>query len=155
MQKFHLTQSGLDKFQAELSELKQRRPQIAEAIAAAREQGDLSENSGYQTAKEEQDVLESRIREIENMLKNVNLIGGSRRQAVAAVDLGSTVHLQDLDNSAELVFAIVGTMEADPSENKISDESMVGQNLLGKTIGEEVILPRPDGASTCKIIAIN
>ena len=154
MQKFHLTRAGLDKFKRELKELKHRRPGIAETIASAREQGDLSENASYQSAKEEQDVLEGRIEEIENILKNVTLIDTGHRRSSTAVGLGSTVHLQDLSSKDELVFSIVGTMEADPSERKISDESIVGRRLIGKQIGAEVCLPAAGGESTYRITAI-
>ncbi len=154
MQKFYLTKSGLDKFEQELEQLKQKRPQIAEAIASAREQGDLSENSEYQTAKEEQEILESRIEELENILKNSSLIDESRPHSNTTISLGSIVYLQEPRKSSTLIFSIVGTMEADPSENKISDESPIGQAMIGKKVGEEVTLPRLDGEVVCKIMAI-
>ena len=154
MQKFYLTKTGLDKFTQELERLKSRRPQVAEAIASAREQGDLSENSEYQTAKEEQGILENRIEELENILKHSCLIDASRSHSTMTVGLGSTVHLKSSQNPDALVFNIVGTMEADPFENKISDESPIGKVLIGKKIGEEVALPRPDGKIVCRITAI-
>ena len=154
MQKFHLTRAGLDKFKRELEELKRQRPEIAETIASAREQGDLSENASYQSAKEEQDLLETRIDEIGNILKNVTLINTGQRRSSTMVGLGSTVHLQDLTTNDEVIFSIVGTMEADPSEHKISDESLVGRSLIGKQVGAEVCLPAIAGESTYKITAI-
>ena len=154
MPKFHLTRAGLEKFKRELEELKRKRPGMAEAIASAREQGDLSENASYQSAKEEQELLENRIEEIENVLKNASLIDNSGRRSSNIVGLGSTVHLQALEGTAQLVFTIVGTMEADPLENKISDESLVGRQLIGKEIGIEVLLPAPDGETAYKISAI-
>ena len=154
MQKFYLTKPGLDKFTKELEQLKSRRPQVAESIASAREQGDLSENSEYQSAKEEQGILENRIEELENILKNSCLIDESQPHSTMIVGLGSTVYLKNLQNSAALVFNIVGTMEADPFENKISDESPIGKVLIGKKIGEEVALPKSDGKIICRIVAI-
>ena len=155
MKQFHLTESGLAKFQAELETLKSKRVGIAQAIASAREQGDLSENAEYQTAKEEQELLENRIEEISLILKNASLIGKSTEKVAGIVSLGSTVKLQSLEDSLAMTYVIVGTMEADPSENRISDESPVGQKLLGKGLGEEIVLPRPDGLVACKIVAIN
>ena len=152
MQKFYLTKAGLEKFKGELEGLKKRRPEVAEAIASAREQGDLSENSEYQTAKEEQEVLESRIEELEGILKNVSLISG---RGGAAVRLGSTVRLKKTAGGGELVFKLVGTMEADPFENVISDESPIGQALLGKKVGDKVALPRPSGPLDCEITAVS
>ncbi|MYB40410.1 transcription elongation factor GreA [Candidatus Saccharibacteria bacterium] len=154
MQKFYLTKAGLEKFERELEGLKKRRPEIAEAIASAREQGDLSENSEYQTAKEEQEILESRIDELESILKNVSIIDGSSRHSKTAVALGSTIHLKEAAGGGELVFKLVGTMEADPFENIISDESPIGQALLGKKVGDKVALPRPSGPLDCEITAI-
>ena len=154
MHKFHLTSAGLAKFKQELEELKSQRPEITEAIASAREQGDLSENAGYQSAKEEQGIVEGRIEEVENVIKNAILIDNSHRRSSTIVDLGSTVYLKDIQGVEELVFNIVGTMEADPMADKISDESPVGQRLIGQTIGAEIILPRPDGEVAYKIVAI-
>ncbi len=154
MPKFHLTRAGLEKFSQELAELKSRRPEIAEAIASAREQGDLSENAGYQSAKEEQDLLESRIEEVENIIKNVIIIDDLHRRSSTTVDLGSTVHLKSTQGVDELVFNIVGTMEADPMAHKISDESPVGQRLIGQTLGAEILLSRPEGEVAYKITAI-
>ena len=155
MKQFHLTESGLAKFKAQLETLKSKRAGIAQAIASAREQGDLSENAEYQTAKEEQELLENRIEEISLVLKNASLIGKSTEKVAGIVALGSTVQLQSLEDSMEVTYMIVGTMEADPSENRISDESPVGQKLLGKGIGEEIVLPRPGGMVACKIVAIH
>ena len=154
MQKFHLTRAGLEKFKRELEELKRRRPAIAEAIASAREQGDLSENASYQSAKEEQELLENRIEEVENIVKNASLIDDSGRRSNGVVGLGSTVRLKASGGTAGLVFTIVGTMEADPAENKISDESLVGRRLIGKEVGAEVWLPGADGEQAYKITAI-
>ena len=154
MPKFYLTRAGLEKFKRELEELKRKRPEMAEAIASAREQGDLSENASYQSAKEEQELVESRINEIETVLKNASLIDNSGHRSSNVVGLGSTVHLQALEGATQLVFTIVGTMEADPLENKISDESLVGRQLIGKAIGVEVSLPVADGEMAYKISAI-
>ena len=154
MQRFHLTRAGLEKFRRELEELKRKRPGMAEAIASAREQGDLSENASYQSAKEEQELMENRIKEIENIVKNASLIDNSGQRSSNVVGLGSTVHLQSSEGDVRLVFTIVGTMEADPLEEKISDESPVGSRLIGKEVGVEVLLPGSDGETAYKITAI-
>ena len=155
MTKYHITSAGLERFQQELTELKRRRPQIIEAIVTAREQGDLSENSEYQTAREEQVLLDNRVDELEDILKNHVLISGQTK-TLRVVCLGSKVHLQAVSSQEETeqIFEVVGTVEADPFNGRISDDSLIGRNLLGKNIGAEVTLPTPDGKKVYKITAI-
>jgi len=145
---FHLTQAGIDELKAELEVLKVKRVETAEAIKVARELGDLSENAEYQSARQEQERNDGRIDEIEHILANVDVIkGGSGKQ----VTLGSTVTLK---GKKELVFQVVGTIEADPLAKKISDESPIGKALLGKKEGEEVEIVTPAETATYKIHAI-
>ncbi|MCY3804287.1 MAG: transcription elongation factor GreA [Candidatus Saccharibacteria bacterium] len=151
----YLTQSGVEKFQLELSKLKARRVEIVKIIAEAREQGDLSENAEYQTAKEEQESLDSRIEEINSMLRNYILIDSQAKDATAIIRLGSVVQLHNLTSGDKQTLTIVGTMEANPFESKISDDSPVGQILMGKIIGEEVNLPSAKGHQPYKIISIS
>ncbi len=144
MKKFHLTQSGIDELSAERDALKARRLETAEAIKTAREMGDLSENAEYQSARQDQERIEGRLEEIEHILANAELITASNKKQVG---LGSTVTLKD-DTGKELVVQVVGTIEADPTAQKISDESPIGQALLGKKEGDNVEITRPSGATT-------
>ena len=133
---FHLTQSGLDELKGELATLLSQRVTIAERIKQARELGDLSENAEYHAAREEQDRLESRISEVEHVVQNSQII--KKPRAGSKVVLGSTVELKD--GGKPKTFQIVGTMEADPLNGKLSDESPIGQELLGKSVGDAVKL---------------
>jgi transcription elongation factor GreA len=146
---FHLTQAGIDELKAELDTLKIKRVETAEAIKVARELGDLSENAEYQSARQEQERNDGRIDEIEHILANVEVIKGGKGKTVG---LGSTVTLKG--GKSDLVFQVVGTIEADPLARKISDESPIGKALLGKKEGEEVEIVLPAGANTYKIHAI-
>ncbi len=136
---FHLTSEGIREFEAELEELLSKRPAVAEAISLAREQGDLSENAEYQNAKLEQDRLEKRIKQIDHILKNVEVIKTPRKHD--KVRLGSTVELKS--GNKKVTFSVVGTVEADPLEGKVSDESPIGKALLGAALGEKVEIVTP------------
>lgn len=131
---FRLTQSGLDELKSELEGLMGQRAVVAERIKQARELGDLSENAEYQTAREEQDRLEARISELDHVVQNAQVIKKPRSDG--KVVLGSTVKLKD--GGPVKTFQIVGTMEADPLKGKLSDESPIGQALMGKTVGDKV-----------------
>lgn len=148
---FRLTTEGVEELKAEQIELVGRRSEIAERIKTAREFGDLSENAEYSSAKLEQEQNENRISEIEHILKNVDLIKDPKRSD--KVQLGCKVELKA--EKVTKVFTIVGTVEADPSEGKISDESPIGQALLGKKIGETVEIKTPAATTAYKIVAIN
>jgi len=149
---FHLTKEGVNELEAEKVELLKRRVETAEAIKNAREMGDLSENAEYQSAKQEQEKNDARIDEIEYILANVELIkaGNSKK-----VGLGSTVTLKHTNGDKELVFQVVGTIEADPIAQKISDESPIGKALIGKKEGDEVEINTPAETRTYKIAAIH
>ncbi len=149
---FHLTQSGVDELRAELEALKAKRIVTAEAIKTARELGDLSENAEYQSARAEQERTDGRIAEVEHILANVAIITGATKGKKQVV-LGSTVTLKH-QKGKELMFQVVGTIEADPLAKKISDESPIGKALLGKKEGEDVEIVTPAETATYKIHAI-
>lgn len=149
---FHLTQQGVDELKAELQELTALRSEIAERIKTAREFGDLSENMEYSAARQDQERNESRIAEIEHIIANVQVITAPKTDG--KVVLGSTVKLKS-DAGKEKQFQVVGTVEADPLNGKISDESPIGEALLGKKEGEEVEIKTPTETITYKIIDIS
>lgn len=146
---FRLTQVGVDELKAELAALAIKRPEVAEAIRSARELGDLSENAEYQTARAEQERNDDRIAEIENILANVEIITKPKGEKV---QLGSQVSLKGASKTKE--FQVVGTVEADPLNGKISDESPIGQALLGKKVGDSVEIKTPAETTTYKIVSI-
>lgn len=146
----HLTQAGVDELKNELQGLVARRVDVAAKLKAAKEQGDLSENSDYTSAREEQAYVEARIAEIEEILRNVEIIETPTNSKKVA--LGSTVTLDYNGNS--MVYTIVGSVESDPLENKISDESPIGQSLLGKKVGDTVEISAPSGTIAYKVAKI-
>lgn len=148
---FRLTQDGVNELQAELDALLAKRPAIADAIKTARELGDLAENAEYQTARAEMERNESRSSELENILHNVEIIKKPRGDS--KVQLGSTVKLKGVDGKAK-EFQVVGTVEADPLNGKISDESPIGQALLGKSVGDAVEIKTPNDTTSYKIVVI-
>ncbi len=147
---FRLTQAGVDELQVELDSLTAKRPAIADAIKTARELGDLAENAEYQSARAEQDRNETRISELENILLNAEIIKKPRGDS--KVQLGSVVKLKGSTKTKE--FQVVGTVEADPLSGKISDESPIGQALIGKKVGESVEIKTPADTTTYKIASI-
>ena len=149
---FYLTIEGVDELKTELAELTAQRGPIAERIKTAREFGDLSENAEYSSARQEQERVEGRIAEIEAILQNVEIIKKPRGDS--KVQLGSFVKLQNGGGQAK-EFRVVGTVEADPMHGKISDESPIGQALLGKKEGEEVEIKTPIETATYKIVDIS
>lgn len=147
---FHLTQEGVTELQAELDKLIAERSEVADRIKTAREFGDLAENAEYQVARQEQEKNESRIAELEHIVNNVEIIKSTKGDG--KVRLGSKVTLEG--NGKKKEFQIVGTVEADPLEGKISDESPIGQALMGKKVGEEVEIKTPADTTTYKVISI-
>lgn len=132
---FHMTKDGIKELQEELDLLISRRSSIAEAIKNAREQGDLTENAEYHAAKDDQERTEARITELEHILANTEVI--SKPKGGNKIRLGSKVQLKS--SSGKLKdFQVVGTVEADPLEGKISDESPIGKALIGKSLGDSV-----------------
>ncbi len=140
-----LTSEGLKKYEAELIYLKDtKRIEVAEKIKEARSFGDLSENAEYDAAKKEQAELEERIAKIENMLKHVTVVEDDEI-STDTVTIGSKVRVLDVEEKEELVLQIVGSNEADPFNDKISNESPVGAGLLGKKKGKTVTITTPTG----------
>lgn len=141
-----LTSEGLANLEKELEELKTvKRKDIADKIKVAISFGDLSENSEYDEAKNEQAMIEARILQIESMLKNVKILDTDELNT-ENVSVGSKVKVKDLEFGDEETYHIVGSTEADPTVGKISDESPVGKALLGRKIGDIVEIPVPSGA---------
>lgn len=142
---YQITLEGKAELEAELEELKGRRGEIAEKIANARDYGDLSENAEYDSAREEQGLVESRVSEIEDILRNVDIIKATKS---STIKVGSTVVLQ---NGSKVEYRIVGPVEADPLEGKISNESPIGAALMGKKVGDSVTIKTPKAETTYKV----
>lgn len=150
-----LTDEGLQKLEHELEVLKtEKRQEVAEKIKIARGFGDLSENSEYDAAKEEQAQVEARIVQLENMLKNAKVIDNDEID-LNKVSIGTRVKVYDVEFDEELEYNIVGSTEADPDMFKISDESPVGKALIGKNIGDTVDVDTPGGTIQLKILSIS
>lgn len=146
---YQITESGKAELEAELEGLKSRRGEIADKIAEARDYGDLSENAEYDAAREEQGVVETRIAEIEDILTNADLIkGGSSSHVI----LGSKVELKT--GKKTITYFIVGPVEADPVEGKISNESPIGVALMGKSVGDKATVATPKGDISYEIVSI-
>ncbi len=153
--KIRLTADGLKKYEEELETLKTKgRTDIAEKIKVARGYGDLSENSEYDEAKNEQAKIEARIVELEAMLKNVEIIEDAKKASKSVV-IGSKVKILDVEFDEECEYRIVGSAEADPALGLISDESPVGKALLGHKVGETVFAEAPAGEIEFKIISVS
>lgn len=150
-----LTVGGLKKLEEELDYLKSvKRREVAERIKQAIEFGDISENSEYEDAKNEQAFLEGRILALEKQLRHARIID-TQEMPGDVVSLGSKVKVQDLDTGDELVYEIVGSVEADPSELRISNESPVGRALLGQKVGSIVEVKVPAGTLRYRILSLN
>lgn len=150
-----LTDEGLKKLEEELEQLKTvKRKEIAEKIKVALSFGDLSENSEYDEAKNEQALVESRIASIEATLKNAQVIN-SKDIKTNKVFVGTKVKLLDLEFNEECEYKIVGSNEADPANGKISDESPVGKGILGHRVGQTVEIETPAGVTAYKILEIS
>lgn len=147
---YQITDEGKNELEAELAELKSRRGDIADKIAEARDYGDLSENAEYDAAREEQGLVESRIAEIEDILLNAEIIKNGKSSKVS---LGSKVELKT--GKKTVVYSIVGPVEADPLEGKISNESPIGEALMGKKVGDTATITTPKGDITYEIISIS
>lgn len=148
---FPMTEQGKEKLEKELQVLKSvKRKEVVERIKIARGFGDLSENSEYESAKDEQAFIEGRISTIENMLQNSQIIDSSN-SVEGVVTLGRSVMFKELPNGLEEEYTIVGKAEADPFSGKISNESPIAQALLGKTIGDKVTINTPGGKMDVEI----
>jgi transcription elongation factor GreA len=150
---YPMTQAGKEKLEQELENLKSvRRKEVVERIKIARSFGDLSENSEYDSAKEEQAFVEGRITLLEQMVRNAKIIQEDKH--TDAVALGKTVTFKELPNGDEETYTIVGSAEADPFEGNISNESPMGSSLMGKRVGDEVAIQTPGGEMNVKIVTI-
>ncbi|WP_113672422.1 transcription elongation factor GreA [Vallitalea guaymasensis] len=150
-----LTYNGLRELEDELQNLKVvRRKDVAEKIKEARAQGDLSENAEYDAAKEEQGEIESRIVELEKILKNAEVID-EEEISLDTISVGCKVKIYDLEFEEEIDYAIVGSTEADPLKYKISNESPVGSALIGSKIGDLVEAETPNGVVKLKVLDIH
>lgn len=147
---FRLTKEGIAELEAERTRLVGRRGEIAEDIKTARELGDLSENAEYQAARAEQEKNDARISEIDHILLNVEVIKAPKGDN--KVQLGSTVELKSGGKTKQ--FQVVGTVEADPLNGKISDESPIGQALIGKKVGDDVEIKTPAETSIYQVVSI-
>jgi transcription elongation factor GreA len=152
-QEIYLTSEGAARLEAELEELKgPKRLEMAKRLRSAIQMGDLSENADYHKAKEDQGFMEGRIQELEHILRNARIID-DRNVQTDTVQVGSTVTVQEGDYPAETYY-VVGATEADPRNGKISNESPIGQALIGKHLGDEVTATTPGGELKLKILKI-
>ena len=151
---FPMTQAGKQKLEQELEHLKTVvRKEVVERIKIARSFGDLSENSEYDAAKDEQAFVEGRITTIENMIRNARIISEDELSK-DAVSLGNSVTFVELPEGDEETYTIVGSAEADPFEGKISNDSPIAKSLIGRKVGDQVTVQTPGGEMNVKIIEI-
>ena len=149
----YLTEEGLEEVKKELEELKLvKRPEVINALKDARAQGDLSENAEYDAARSEQAVVESRIKELEVMLERAVVI---TKVDTDVVSIGTKVTLEYVDDEDTEEYSIVGSQEADPFTNKISNESPIAKAIMGLKVGSVVSVDSPNGKYDVKILAIN
>jgi transcription elongation factor GreA len=147
---FQLTREGLQELNSELVDMKTKLVAVIESIKIARDQGDLSENAEYHAAKEEQERVDNRISEIEHILANSEIVA---KRSKSAVSIGSTVALKN--GTKTVTYHIVDSVEADPLEAKISDESPIGKALLGKKVGDKVEIKLPAGVKKYEVKEIS
>lgn len=149
-----LTYEGLRKYEDELHDLKVvKRQEVAQKIKEAREQGDLSENAEYDAAKDEQRDIETQIAELEEILKNAEVVQDNNTDK-DAIKMESVVKLHDVEYDEDIEYVIVGSSEADSLNNKISNESPLGAAMLGKKVGDTVKVEAPAGVIEYKIISV-
>ncbi|HBQ44582.1 MAG TPA: transcription elongation factor GreA [Thiomicrospira sp.] len=155
MQTHPMTKEGAEALQAELNQLKKvKRPEISQAIADAREHGDLKENAEYHAAKEEQALIEARIAQVEGTLGSVQIIDVTKLNPNGKVIFGSTVTLVNVETEEEFCYRIVGHEEADIAQNKISINSPFARALIGKEEGDEATVKAPKGDIDYEILKI-
>lgn len=151
--KIFVTEEGRAKLEEELQHLYEvRRPDVAAKIQAAKEEGDISENAGYEEAKREQAFVEGRVLTIEALLKNVEII--QTEGPSDEVRLGTCVTVVEDGGSEKEVYQIVGSVEADVAKGYISNESPLGESLMGRSVGDSVSVNAPSGTLAFKIVAI-
>ena len=155
MSQYPMTVQGAEKLRAELNELKsERRPRIIQAIAEAREHGDLKENAEYHAAREEQGFCEGRIQDIEAKLSNAQIIDVTKMENTGKVIFGTTVTILNVDNDEETTYRIVGEDEADIKNNLISITSPIARGLIGKQLDDLVTVQTPAGTVEYEIIEV-
>ena len=154
MKEYRLTKEGYDKLIKEQEDLiNNKRKEIAERLKDAKDNaGDLSENTEYEYAKNEQAFIEGRIEQINEILSNHVIINGNDKKGI--VDIGSTVELKDLDTNKKRKYLLVSSVESDPENHKISDESPMGMALLGKKSGDEIEVKTPQSKLKLKIVKV-
>jgi len=151
-----ITAAGAERLKAELKELKSvKRPAVIEAIATARDHGDLKENAEYHAAREQQGFIEGRIQELEGTLGNAQIIDIQKLNQNGRVVFGTTVELFDVANETEVTYQIVGDIEADIKANRIALSSPIARALIGKEEGEEVEVQAPGGVRMYEISAVH
>ena len=151
---FKISTLRLRELEQELNYLRTtREKEVAEQIAEARSFGDLSENSEYDEAKNEQAKLYGRIAEVENILANAVIIDETE-EPDGVISLGCTIKVQDMETGDEELYAIVGSQEANPMECRISDDSPFGKAMLGHAVGDVVVIEAPAGAMKYKVLTI-
>lgn len=153
-EKVYLTKQGKVQLEEEVEMLKnEKRPEVIQRLQEARAQGDLSENADYDAAREEQAQLEARIKQIESMLSNVEIIE-EQKADVKTVSIGTTVEIRDISMDMVDVYRIVGSTEANPLEGKISNESPIALAILNKQVGEKALVDSPGGEYEVEILNI-
>jgi transcription elongation factor GreA len=153
--KHYMTVEGKEKLEKELEYLKVgKRKEVVERIKVARGFGDLSENSEYDAAKDEQAFVESRIATLEKMVRNAVIIEEDQASNPNTVAIGKSVKFKELPDGEEESYMIVGSAEADPFDGKISNDSPMAKSLLGRSIGEEVVVQTPGGDMNVKILEV-
>lgn len=148
----YISKEGLEKLNKELKELQTQRVAITQKIKEAREFGDLSENAEYQEARTKQSFVEGRVEEIEDIIKNSEVVDG-RNKAKGVIAVGSEVVVKT--NGSEKTYKLTGSDEASPLEGKISHESPLGCALMGKKVGDKIALETPDGEREYTIVKVN
>ncbi|MGC3980109.1 MAG: transcription elongation factor GreA [Steroidobacteraceae bacterium] len=155
MKRAPLTKRGEEKLRVELRRLKtEDRPRVIQAIAEARAHGDLSENAEYAAAREQQSFIEGRIKEVESLLSNSEIIDVAAIAATDKVVFGATVELEPEEGGKAVVYQIVGDAEADIKAGLISVSSPIARALVGKSVGDEVEVAAPNGARGYEIVAV-
>ncbi|MDG4813500.1 transcription elongation factor GreA [Hydrogenovibrio sp. 3SP14C1] len=155
MQRHPMTKEGADALQEELQHLKKvERPAVSNAIAEAREHGDLKENAEYHAAREQQGLMEARIKQIESLLGSVQIIDVTKLNPNGKVVFGSSVTILNVETEEEVTYKIVGEEEADIKHNKISVNSPIARALIAKEEGEEITVKAPSGNIEYEIVEI-
>ena len=155
MDKTPLTKDGEKKLQEELKNLKLERPEITKAIAEAREHGDLKENAEYHAAREQQSMVEAKIKDIEFKLGNSEIIDSKSSENKNQIIFGSTVELLNTKDNSKIKYQLVGEDEADLTKNKISFNSPIGKGLMNTKVGDVITILVPSGKLNFKVININ